>query len=30
MSGEKLIMSDDWKKIEDRIFRQNLQVKFGK
>ena len=30
MSGDKLIMSDDWTEIEDRIFRQNLKVKFGK
>ena len=30
MSGDKLIMSDDWTEIEDRIFRQNLKVKFRK
>ena len=30
MSGDKLIMSDDWTEIEDQIFRQNLKVKFEK
>ena len=30
MSSDKLIMSDDWTEIEDRIFHQNLKVKFGK
>ena len=30
MSGDRLIMSNDWAEIEDRIFRQNLKVKFDK